>query len=127
MTLEEIKEEVHQYQSELEKPVPLEINHCLERLSYLSGVHSRTGYLLANAKKNLRMVKDNQINVYLTKTNEKYLSSKIQNAIFEGFAIEETYFVELLEKMNFACSQQMDVCRTIISKEKEEMKFAGLK
>lgn len=127
MTLEEIKEEVHQYQKELERPVPLEINHCLERLSYLSGIHSRTGYLLANAKKNLRLVKDNQINVYLAKTNEKYLSSKIQNAILEGFAIEETYFVELLEKMNFACSQQMDVCRTIISKEKEEMKFAGLK
>lgn len=127
MTLEEIKEEVHQYQRELEKPVPLEINHCLERLSYLSGIHSRTGYLLANAKKNLRLVKDNQINVYLAKTNEKYLSSKIQNAILEGFAIEETYFVELLEKMNFACSQQMDVCRTIISKEKEEMRFAGLK
>jgi hypothetical protein len=127
MTIEEIREEVHQYQKELETPVPLEINHCLERLSYLSGIHSRTGYLLANAKKNLRLVKDNQINVYLAKTNEKYLSSKIQNAILEGFAIGETYFVELLEKMNFACSQQMDVCRTIISKEKEEMKFAGLK
>ena len=127
MTLEEIKEEVHQYQSELEKPVPLEINHCIERLSYLSGIHCRTGFLLANAKKNMRIIKDNQINQYLSNTNEKYLSSKMQNAIIEVFAIEETYFVELLEKMNVACSQQMDVCRTIISKEKEEMRFAGLK
>lgn len=127
MTIEEIKEEVHQYQKALEKPVPLEINHCLERLSYLSGICSRSGFLLAHAKKNLRMVKDDQINHYLAKTNEKFLSSKIQNTILECLAIEETYFVELLEKMNDACSQQIDVCRTIISKEKEEMKFAGLK
>jgi hypothetical protein len=126
MTIEEIQEEVHQYQKELEKPIPLEINYCLERLSYLSGIHSRTGYLLANAKKNLRIVKDDQLNTHLNKTREKFLSSKIQNALLEGFAIEETYYVELLEKMNFACSQQMDVCRTIISKEKEEMRFAGI-
>jgi hypothetical protein len=45
MTIEEIREEVHQYQKELEIPVPLEINYCLERLSYLSGIHSRTGYI----------------------------------------------------------------------------------
>ncbi len=127
MTIEEIREEVHQYQKELETPVPLEINHCLERLSYLSGIHSRTGYLLANAKKNMRLVKESQLNTYLSKTNERYLSSKIQNALLEGIAIEETYYVELLEKMNVACSQQMDVCRTIISKEKEEMRFAGVK
>jgi hypothetical protein len=75
----------------------------------------------------MRIVKESQLNIYLTKTNERYLSSKIQNALLEGIAIEETYHVELLEKMNVACSQQMDVCRTIISKEKEEMRFAGLK
>ena len=45
--------------------------------------------------------------------------------MLDGLAIEETYYVELLEKMNYACSQQIEVCRTIISKEKEEMRFAG--
>ncbi len=126
ITLEEIKKEVHLYQIELEKPIPIEINACIERLSSLSGIHSRTGYLLANGKKNLRTVKNEQLQVHLKRTFEKFLSSKIQNTLLEGFAIEETYIVELLEMMNLTCTQQIDICRTIISKEKEEMKFAGI-
>ncbi|HPE40295.1 MAG TPA: hypothetical protein PLI77_04305 [Bacteroidales bacterium] len=125
MTIEEIKEEVHQYQKALEQPIPLEINHCLERISFLSGVHCRTGYLLANAKKHLRTVKESQLYSHLLNRSDRYLSSQIQNAMLDGLAIEETYYVELLEKMNYACSQQIEVCRTIISKEKEEMRFAG--
>jgi hypothetical protein len=126
MTLEEIKKEVLHYQNELEKPIPLEINECIERMAYLSGIYSRTSYILANAKKNLRIVKNEQLNVHLNRTSEKFLSSKIQNTLLEGLAIEETYFVELLELMNQSCAQQIEICRTIISKEKEEMKLAGI-
>ena len=126
MTIDEIKKEVQHYQNELEKTIPLEINECIERITYLSGIYCRTSYLLANAKKNLRIVKNEQLNVHLNRTSEKFLSSKIQNTLLEGLAIEETYFVEFLEMMNISCAQQIEICRTIISKEKEEMKFAGI-
>lgn len=126
MTVDEIRTEVEKYQVELEKPIPVEINYCIERLSYLSGIQSRTGYLLALAKKIVRTVKDDRLSIHLNNIRDNFLSSKIQNALLDGFAIEETYLVEILEKMHVSCSQQMEVCRTIISKEKEEMKFSGI-
>jgi len=126
MTIEEIKIEIEQYQTEIEKPIPVEINSCIDRLSYLAGVHSRIGYLLAQTKRIVRKIKDDRLSIHLINIRDNFLSSKIQNALLDGFAIEETYVLELLEKQNSTCTLQMDTCRTIISKEKEEMRFSGI-
>jgi hypothetical protein len=126
MTIDEIKIEVEQYQIEIQKPIPVEINSCIDRLSYLAGIHSRIGYLLVQTKKIVRKIKDDRLSIHLNNIRDNFLSSKIQNALIDGFAIEETYVLELLEKQSNSCTIQMDTCRTIISKEKEEMKFAGI-
>lgn len=50
----------------------------------------------------------------------------IQNTLLEGDVVEELYLVELLEMLNLTCVQQIEVCRTIISKEKEELRYFGI-
>lgn len=126
MTFNDICSEVEQYQADLEQTLPDEVNGLCDRLAWLAGVQARTGYLLAEAKRYMREKKASQIAEMLVKiAKEGCLSAKAQNAIVESYAIEECYIVDALDRMNSACVHQADACRTLISKYKEEMRYAG--
>lgn len=126
MTINEIKTELVAYASVIQDPIPTEINECIERLSYLASIQARTGSLIADATKIMRQVKDDKMKSYLLSIQNNFLSSKIQNSIIDGFVIEEMFIVESLNTLNVSVKIQMEICRTIISKEKEEMRFAGV-
>ncbi|MDD6581566.1 MAG: hypothetical protein PUF10_02665 [Bacteroidales bacterium] len=126
LTFNDIVNESEQYRAELESPLPTEINELCDRLALLAGLQARTGYILAEAKKYMREKKASQIAEMLVKiAKEGCLSAKAQNAIVDSFAIEECYLVDLIERQNAACTHQADACRTIISKLKEEMRYAS--
>jgi hypothetical protein len=57
---------------------------------------------------------------------EGYLSGRAQNALVDSIAQEEAYFVDHLDRINSTCVHQLDLMRSIISKEKEEMRMAGV-
>lgn len=124
MTIEEIKKECEIYQSYLECLIPDGINAVIEHAKTIAAYHARTGSLLAEAKKLARAKKTSEIGETIIKiAKEQYLSAKAQNALVDSIASDEMYLVDLLDRINSTCVHQIDLCRSIISKEKEEMKY----
>ena len=123
---EELQQEADFIQSFLEEQLPTEINACVERLSLLAGYLARSGDMLAEAKKLMRRKKSDEIcNMVADIAKKACLSSKAQNALVDSVAVEEMYLVDKIDRINATCTHQGDWCRSIISKEKEEMKFAS--
>jgi len=124
MTIDEIKKECADMQAELETLIPDEINSAIERGKEIAVYHARTGYLLAMAKQIARIKKTSEIGETIVKiAKENYLSAKAQNALVESIANEEMFLVDWLDRINSMCVHQLDFIRTIISKEKEEMRI----
>jgi len=124
MTYEDIKKECDAIQDELETLLPDGINEVIERMKYFSVYMSRSGYLLAEAKKIARSKKSSEISEMIVKiAKENFLSAKAQNALVDTIAADELYLVDRLDRINAACTHTIDVCRTIISKEKAEMSY----
>ena len=124
MTYKDIKEECDTIQVELETVLPDDINSVIERAKVLSVYMSRTGYLLAEAKKLVRSKKSSEISETIVKiAKEGFLSAKAQNALVDTIAADEMYLADSLERLNRSCVHTIDLCRSIISKEKEEMKY----
>ena len=124
MTYKDIKEECDIIQVELETVLPDDINSVIERAKVLSVYMSRTGYLLAEAKKLVRSKKSSEISEMIIKiAKEGFLSAKAQNALVDTIAADEMYLADSLERLNRSCVHTIDLCRSIISKEKEEMKY----
>jgi hypothetical protein len=127
MNIDEIKAECAAMQAELECMTPDEVNAVVERAKRLAVYHARSGYLLAEAKMLYRTKKSSEIAETIVKiAKEGYLSGKAQNALVDSIAQEEAYLVDWLDRINSGCVHQLDLMRTIISKEKEEMRMAGV-
>jgi hypothetical protein len=128
MSIEEIKKECECYQSDLETCIPTEINAAIERGVNIAVYHARIGQMFADAKLLSRKKRSAEIsNAIIKIAKENYLSAKAQNALIESIAEEELYLVDWLERLNSMCVHQMDLIRSIISKEKEEMKYQNFR
>ena len=127
LTLSDITNEVEQYQAELETAIPCDdVNACCARMAFLAQIQARTGHLLADAKRLVRLRKSSEIGKTIVSiAKENYLSAKAQNALVDSLAVEEMYLVDMLDRQNSDCTHQIDVCRSIVSKAKEEMRLAG--
>ena len=126
MGLDDIKKECADMQAELETVMPDDVNEVIERGKYIAVYHARAGYLLALAKKIVRAKKTSEIGETIIKiAKEQYLSAKAQNALVESIASEEMFLVDWLDRINSMCVHQIDFIRSIISKEKEEMRITS--
>jgi hypothetical protein len=126
MNIQEIKSECEDMQAKLECMIPDDVNVAIETGKYIAVYHARTGYLLAIAKQLARRKKTSEIGETIIKiAKEQYLSAKAQNALVDSIADEEMFVVEWLDRINSMCVHQLDFIRSIISKEKEEMRLQG--
>jgi hypothetical protein len=124
MTIEELKTECEMYQTELETVISTDINAAIERGVNIAAYHARIGLMLAEAKLLARKKKSSEISeVVISIAKQNYLSSKAQNALVDSIASEELFYVDWLDRLNSMCVHQLDLIRSIISKEKEEMKY----
>jgi hypothetical protein len=122
----DIHNECETMQAELECLTPDDVNAVVERAKRLAVYHARSGYLLAEAKKSYRGKRASEIAETIIKIAKVgYLSAKAQNALIDTLAQEEAHLVDWLDRINSDCVHQLDLMRTIISKEKEEMRLAG--
>ena len=95
-----------------------------DRISVLSVYLFRSGEMLADAKKELRRKKSEEIqNTILNIARENCLSAKIQNALLDSIAEDESYLVDKLDRLNASCTHQLDALRTLLSYEKEAMRL----
>ncbi len=126
MTIDEIKAECEQYQAELECVMPSDINEAIERGKTIAAYHARAGYLLALSKKLAREKKRSEIGETIIKiAKEQFLSSRAQNALVDSVANDEMFLVDWCDRIGSMCSHQLDFLRSIISKEKEEMRISS--
>lgn len=124
MKYEEILKECEDMQAELECVIPTDGNGAVERAVTLAAYMARSGQLLADAKKMLREKQTSEINrTIISIAKEACLSAKVQNVLIASIASDEAYLVDWLERINKACTHSIDLCRTIVSKEKEEMRL----
>jgi hypothetical protein len=124
MLYNDLKTECESIQAELETLIPDELNAVIERAKEIAVYQARTGYMLAETKKLAREKKTSEIGKTIVKiAKENYLSAKAQNALIDSIASEEMYLVDWLDRINSMCVHQMDLCRSIISKEKEELRI----
>jgi hypothetical protein len=126
MSFDEIKKECADMQSELEVLIPDDINAVIEHAKMLAVLMARSGYLLANAKKFVREKKSSEIGETIMKiAKEQFLCASAQKALCDSIASNEIEVAEWLERINAACVHNIDLCRSIVSKEKEEMRMSN--
>jgi len=124
MSFDEIKKECADIQAELETLIPDDVNAAIERGKEIVVYHARTGYMLAIAKQLARKKKSSEIGETIMRiAKENYLSAKAQNALVESIADDEMFLVDWLDRINSMCVHQIDLIRSIISKEKAEMQI----
>ena len=124
MNINDIQEECKDMQAELETIIPSDINDAIERGKNIASYHARIGYLLALSKKLARAKKTSEIGETIIKiAKENHLSAKAQNALVDSIASDEMFLVDWLDRLNSMAVHQLDFLRSIISKEKEEMRI----
>ena len=95
-----------------------------DRISVLSVYLFRSGEMLADAKKELRRKKSEEIqNTILNIARENCLSAKIQNALLDSIAEDESYLVDKLDRLNASITHNIDGLRTLLSYEKEALRL----
>lgn len=126
MTIDEIRNECESMQAELETLLPDDVNAIIERGKEIAAYHARTGYLLALSKQLYRSKKTTEIGETIIKiAKENYLSAKAQNALVDSIASDELFLVDWLDRLNSMCVHQIDLIRSIISKEKTEIQMSN--
>lgn len=122
-----LKEEAQEIQKFLEITMgdnPVEIT---ERGSDLVVYLARTSNMLAEARRQLNEAKKNEtMSVIRDFIIDQKLSAKVQNALVDGLCSDQQYLVDWIDRLNATCTHQIDWCRTLISKYKEEMRLNNL-
>jgi hypothetical protein len=124
MDIEEIKKEAESIQAYLNITVSENADEMSERIAILMSYMSRSGEMLALAKKALRSKKTHEINKTIVSiAKSARLSATVQNALLDSICEEESFLVDWIERINRGCVHQIDGLRSLLSYEKEEMRL----
>ncbi len=124
MNIEDFKTEADNIQGYLVIEVSNDPTEIAERISALMSYMSRSGEMLAIAKKYLRKKKTSEINrtiIAIAKTG--HLSATVQNALLDSICEEESFLVDYLDRINRGCVHQIDALRSLLSFQKEELRM----
>ena len=127
MDIEGIRNEAQQIQEFLEISMSDNPQEVIERGNDLQVYMARTGKLLADAKYILNDQKRHEtMDIIRDFIIDQKLSAKVQNALIDGLCKEEQYLVDWIDRLNAACTHQLDWCRSVNSKNKEEMRLTNI-
>lgn len=116
---ENIQKELEEIQNFLEITLSENIDEAVVRGNDLAVYMARSGKLLADAK-----IHKDEVLKSETMSNIKNLMSlpaSTSNKFIETLTKDENYLVTWADRINAACSRQLEWCRTIISKGKAEL------
>lgn len=126
-TYEDLLKEAGDIQSFLQITMSDSPVEVVERGNDLIVYMARTGQMLADARLLLNEAKKNEaMEVIRQFIIDQKLSAKVQNALIDGLARDKQYLVDWIERLNAACTHQLDWCRSVVSKNKEEMRLSNL-
>ena len=122
--MQTIREESQTIQDYLDITISNDPAEFVSRISTLMTYMSRSGEMLAKSKKELRNKKTTEISKTILKiAKENCLSATVQNALLDSICEEEAFMVDWLERINRTCTHQIDGLRSLLSYEKEQMRF----
>lgn len=120
----ELLEEAKTIQSYLEIECSGQAEEIIERINTINVYMARSGEMLAQAKRLLRKQKSAEVqNAIIKIAKENCLSASIQNALLDSICEEESYLVDLLDRINATCKHQNDALRSLLSFEKESLRL----
>lgn len=103
-----------------------QLNLIVERGCMIEVYQARTGKMLVDAKYWLNKAKAEKAEVVMQLLKDGIMmSAKTQNAIIECMCKDEIAIFDWIDRLNSSFSKQLDWCRTLVSKGKEELKFNG--
>jgi len=119
-----MKEEAQKIQDYLDITVSTDPAEIIGRIGTLMAYMSRSGEMYAKAKQDLRAKKTTEISkTILTIAKEQCLSASVQNALLDSICSDESFMVDWLDRINRSCTHQLDALRSLLSYEKEQMRF----
>ena len=124
---EQLMKEAQDMQSFLEVTMSDDPQEVVERGTDLTVYLARSAKMLADAKLILnKQKKDETMDIVRDFIIDQKLSAKVQNALIDGLCRDSQYLVDWLERMNAAITHQLDWCRSVVSKNKEEMRLTQI-
>jgi len=122
--MSDLTQESTKIQEYLDITVSNNPEEIIDRLSNLMAYLSRSGEMLAQAKKILRAKKTKEINkTIIAIAKASHLSASVQNALLDSICEEESYLVDWIDRINRTCTHQIDALRSLLSYEKEGMRL----
>lgn len=126
-TIETLTKEAQEIQDFLEITMSEDPQEVVFRGNDLVVYLARSAKMLADAKQIYnRQRKDETMQIIEKFIIDKKLSAKVQNALIDGLCADIKYLVDWLERINAAITHQIDWCRSVVSKNKEEMRLSNL-
>lgn len=127
MNADKLRKEAQEIQDFLEVTMSDDPQEVIERGNDLQVCMARTGKMLADAKYMLNKQKhQDTMNIVREFIIDQKLSAKVQNAMIDGICKEWQYLVDWIERLNAACTHQLDWCRSVNSKNKEELRLSNI-
>jgi hypothetical protein len=125
-SMDELEKEALEIQGYLEITVSDDPQEVVLRGNDLAVYISRSGKMLADAKVHL----DRQMKSSIMKQLKEIgtgagLPATTMNNLIHASCERENYVVSWIERMNRAATHQLDWCRTLVSKSKEEMRLSS--
>lgn len=122
--LHQIKAECQDIQDFLEITLSDNIMEVQERGNDLAVFIARSGKMLADAKLYQNHARAHSI--ILEAGRDAQLPASVLSKLVDAAIYEQNYVVDWCERLNRSATHQLDWCRTLISKAKEELRIAGL-
>ncbi|WP_218620352.1 hypothetical protein [Flavobacterium sp. I3-2] len=116
---DKIQLELEEIQNFLELTQSEDVNEAVYRGNELAVYMARSGKLLADAK----IHRDEKLNSEVMREIKSLISlpASTSNKFIDTLTREENHLVNWADRLNAACSRQLEWCRTVISKGKAEM------
>ena len=122
--MDELKREAATIQAYLDIVCSNNPEEIVDRISQLMAYMSRSGDMLAQAKRLLRARRSEEIrNTILTVARSERLSASVQNALLDSICEQEAFLVDWLDRLNRSCTHQIEGLRSLLSYEKEGMRL----
>lgn len=123
---EELLKEAYKIHDYLDVTMGDNPEEAVQRGNDLSAYLARTTKMLADAKYHLNTSSKTDIfDILKEAAKQAGATPTAVNRLVKAASKEEQYLVDLIERLNAACTHQIDWCRTLISKAKAEMQYTS--
>lgn len=117
--------EAEAIQEFLEEPTPTEIEGIVARGDELLAYIARTGKMKADAKYWKDKKKKSAIMETVREMGKKSMPASTLNELIEATCEVENMLYEWCDRLNRTATHQLDWLRSLVSKEKEQMRLSG--